>query len=369
MKTRFALTLAFCIAVAALTLQPVSALEKELGIGSKAPMLDIEHWVQDGNGFFKPIKEFRDGQVYVVEFWATWCGPCLNSMPHLAELQNKYRGRGVQVISVSDETLDEVKDLLGKEKEEGKTYDQITSAYSLTADPDRSVHKDYMEASGQQGIPTSFIVGKTGHVEWIGHPMEMDEPLEAVVTDSWDREKFKEKLAREEEFKLVVQQMSRLAGGGKFGEALKLAEEQLAKADDESLREQWQSIRFKLKLMAGQIDDDLIATHRKRVASMKGDANAVGLTGYELYGLMQQGAKVGPLAGDMIVAIEAEVAKAEDGMKPLLHNTVALLNEATGNIDAAIKAQQAAIDAATDRQKKRLQPYLDELKKKVSGES
>ena len=182
MIKRLLLIAVCCAVVFVLTFPSARALDKELGIGSEAPRLDIEHWVQDGNGFFKPVEEFQQGKVYVVEFWATWCAPCIASMPHLAELQQKYRGRGVQIISISDETLDEVQELLQKENdEEGKTFAEINSAYSLTTDPDRSVHEDYMEASNQQGIPTSFIVGKTGQIEWIGHPMELDEPLEAVV--------------------------------------------------------------------------------------------------------------------------------------------------------------------------------------------
>ncbi len=105
MKIRLLLAASIAVALCLWTLdRPRAAAAEELGIGSRAPELDIEHWIQDGNGFFKPVTTFEQGKVYVVEFWATWCGPCIQSMPHLAELQNKYRGQNVQIVSVSDET-------------------------------------------------------------------------------------------------------------------------------------------------------------------------------------------------------------------------------------------------------------------------
>ncbi len=85
-----------------------------LTIGSNAPALDIEHWVQNGNGKFKPVTKFVNGKVYVVEFWATWCGPCIQSMPHLAKLQTEYADKGVQLISISDEDLETVEKFLDR---------------------------------------------------------------------------------------------------------------------------------------------------------------------------------------------------------------------------------------------------------------
>jgi thiol-disulfide isomerase/thioredoxin len=182
----------------------------QLTIGSPAPALDIEHWVSDGNGKFGKVTEFEPGKVYVVEFWATWCGPCIASMPHLAETQAAYADRGVQIVSVSDEPLDTVTEFLAKpvrgaapeadaEAAEPQTYAQLTSAYCLTTDPDESVKEAYMRAAAQNGIPTAFIVGKSGEVEWIGHPMTMDEPLAKVVEDAWDRAAFAEQFQREQQ--------------------------------------------------------------------------------------------------------------------------------------------------------------------------
>lgn len=365
MKKRLSLTCILCCLICACTVKPRSVSAADLGIGSDAPALDIEHWIQDGNGFFKPVKDFEKGKVYVIEFWATWCGPCISSMPHLAELQNKYRGRGVQLISVSDESLDEVKDLLLKENEkEGKTFNDITAAYSLTTDPDRSVHIDYMEAADQQGIPTSFIVGKEGVIEWIGHPMELDEPLEAVVTDSWDREKFQKEMEARQKLQETMQRVRMLAGAERFEDALKVVKAQVEEAEGTPIRELWMSVRNELKIMGGMIDDEVVAFNKAQLAKMKGRAEAVGQFGFSLYGAAQQGADIGPLAGDAIQAIEDEIEAADPALIPLMHNTVALLHNVTGKIDEAIKSQMAAIDAADDRQKRRLQPFLEQLKEK-----
>ena len=369
MRLRFFLTLTLCVVVCALTFQPRSVPAAELGIGSKAPALDIEHWVQDGNGFFKPVTKFARGKVYVVEFWATWCGPCIQSMPHLAELQNKYRGRGVQIVSISDETLDEVKALMLQQYDEsGKTFQQVTSAYSLTTDPDGSNHVAYMEAANQTGIPTAFIVGKTGLIEWIGSPFDMDEPLEEVVTDSWDRESYKARLIAEEkakrEFEESMERIAMLAGAERFDEAFTMLDERMKSSVSDDTKMAYAAVKNSLKLRAGRLDDEVIAFYRSEMKKMKGDAFSLGRFGFSMYGQIQQGYKIGPLANDSIVAITAEIEAADDDIKPLLHNTVALLQQATGKIDAAIKSQQAAIDASKDeRQKGRLRPFLEELKK------
>src|SRR5688572_11521609 len=55
-----------------------------LKVGDAAPALAPSKWVKG-----EPIAKFETGKIYVVEFWATWCGPCITSIPHITELQKK----------------------------------------------------------------------------------------------------------------------------------------------------------------------------------------------------------------------------------------------------------------------------------------
>lgn len=269
---RVGLSLALLVAVAAMP--AVCSADEGLTIGSKAPALNVEHWVSDGKGAFKPVKEFQAGKVYVVEFWATWCGPCVASMPHLVEVQTKFAKQGVQIVSISDEDLETVEGFLKRpyEAPEGTkdapaTFAELTSAYCLTTDPDRSVFVDYMEAAGQNGIPTCFVVGKTGLVEWIGHPMDMDGPLADVVGDKWDREAALASFKKKALVSVLMPKLQRLVSTGKTEEALKLIEEAQKEAgDDPSVLMQLSNISMQVrlkpaiqKLQAGETDAGLEA--------------------------------------------------------------------------------------------------------------
>src|SRR4051794_41097831 len=85
------LVLAALIGLAA----PVAAQEKDakLKVSDKAPPVKVTKWLQG-----KEVKEFAEGKVYVMEFWATWCGPCIVMMPHMSELQAEYKDKGVTFV-------------------------------------------------------------------------------------------------------------------------------------------------------------------------------------------------------------------------------------------------------------------------------
>src|SRR5262249_17044980 len=84
---------------------PKSA-QPPITIGSPAPALKIAKWFKG-----TPVDTFKEGQVYVVEFWATWCGPCKTSIPHITELAKKDAGKatfiGVSVFEHPTEPTNE----------------------------------------------------------------------------------------------------------------------------------------------------------------------------------------------------------------------------------------------------------------------
>lgn len=158
---------------------------KPMTIGDSARPIDIAHWIKGDK-----VTKFEPGKIYVLEFWATWCGPCREGMPHLTKLQKDYKDYRVTIVGVSDEELTTVEEFLAKKDKEGTLWnDKI--GYTLATDPDKSVYRDYFKAADQNGIPTAFIIGKDQKIEWIGHPGSMDKALDAVVKDSWDRNAFK----------------------------------------------------------------------------------------------------------------------------------------------------------------------------------
>src|SRR5260370_41807928 len=67
--------------------------EPTIKVGDPAPKIQNGKWVQGD-----PVKELKEAKTYLVEFWATWCGPCRVSIPHLNEIHNQFKDKGLVVI-------------------------------------------------------------------------------------------------------------------------------------------------------------------------------------------------------------------------------------------------------------------------------
>jgi thiol-disulfide isomerase/thioredoxin len=161
-----------------------------LKVGDPAPALKASKWLQGDE-----VKSFSPGKVYVVEFWATWCGPCIAMMPHMAQTQSDYREKGVTIIGYSakdpNNSAEKVAAFVNKRG--------AKLGYTFAYADDRDTYDAWMKSAGRNGIPCSFVVDQQGKLAYIGHPMYLDEVLPQVVAGTWKASEGADALAKAEE--------------------------------------------------------------------------------------------------------------------------------------------------------------------------
>jgi len=135
--------------------------EPRFEVGDKAPKLSVAEWVK---GEPVDIHEGLGKHVYVVEFWATWCAPCMYTIPHLTQVQKEFKNRGLICVSITREDPAKVKPFV---KKMGDKMD-----YTIGIDKNDETSRAYMEAANQNGIPHAFVINTQGRLIWQGHPMD-----------------------------------------------------------------------------------------------------------------------------------------------------------------------------------------------------
>lgn len=162
------------------------------------------------------------GKIVIVDFWATWCGPCMAEADHMVRLSREYGPRGVRILGISlDTSADKMKRVA---EDKGFTWPQVC---------DESGWKTPMVKEwGVSGIPATFILSPQGEVVWAGHPANIDEPLARAV------EKYPLTLTKEEKIERAVEQVkeAQAALAEEGGEAKALA--LLGKVPSDLLKEE-----------------------------------------------------------------------------------------------------------------------------------
>jgi thiol-disulfide isomerase/thioredoxin len=175
MRLNFQLLLLLCIIP--FTTYPQNKQPPSLYLGDPAPPLRVREWIKG-----KPVQRFEKGKVYVLEFWATWCTPCKAAMPHLSALAREYKDivtiLGIDVMEKKTTSIEKVKafvDSMG-----------LRMDYHVAAEDSNFMMAGWLDASGEQGIPKTFVVNAEGRLSWIGHPKDLDKVLRKIVNNTWD---------------------------------------------------------------------------------------------------------------------------------------------------------------------------------------
>lgn len=158
-----------------IALASVLSLGDVLAAGSAAPALSVEKFMQG-----EAVSAFEPGKVYVLEFWATWCGPCIRAMPHLSKLQKDHPE--LTVIGVAG--FERAPDAAAMEQKVREFLDGRGKdvEFRVALDTDGSMAQDWMNAAKRRTIPTSMVVGKDGKVAFVGSPnAELDTAILAAL--------------------------------------------------------------------------------------------------------------------------------------------------------------------------------------------
>lgn len=148
-----------CALLLAVSLSIVGGCQGSGGGGGEATLSSIEEWINVDDA--APTFDALRGKPVVVEFWATWCGPCVKSVPHLVELHDRYAEDGLTILGIHAQRGSEdraaIEDFI----------ERMGMAYAVGIDRDGTVMQGY----GVSGIPDAFVYSREGELVWTGHPL------------------------------------------------------------------------------------------------------------------------------------------------------------------------------------------------------
>jgi thiol-disulfide isomerase/thioredoxin len=351
-------------AVPATPIKPAAAAQaapaapmKKLGIGDAAPALQYDEWIKGDK-----IDGIAKGKVHVIEFWATWCGPCIAVMPHLSELQKKHPD--VVVVSVAASERGKEEDAKIAKVKEFVSGKGDTMSYRVVYAGDREkMSKPWMQAAGQRGIPCAFIVDKDSNIAWIGHPGTMDSALEQIVAGKFDVAAAKKAFDAEREAEDAMMAISiarrEAMTSGDYGKVIELLQAAVAKNPTDAMKMQlFQCLAIADRgAEAWKLGEELLEAKRSEPMMMNQLAWFI---------VDPEGGVKNP---NLELAMKAaEACTKSDGKNGAFIDTMARVVFLKGDVARAVELQKKAIELAPEgpmktEMKETLKTYESSLKK------
>lgn len=308
-----------------------------LMLGDPAPKLEVKEFLKG-----KPVAAFEKGKTYVVDFWATWRGPCRLSIPHLTELQKKYRDLTFIGVSVLEREPSKVKPYVA-EMGSRMGYCVAMDKVPAGAKPDEGrMAKTWMEAAGQDGVPTAFVVNGEGKIAWIGNPMHLDEPLEKIVSGTYDLAKIasEQRRAATRQAKMQALQSKLRQAGGDPGKMLEVMDKVVS--DDPSMEEVTGLGKLTLMVQTNADSNKVLEYARHLSADvLNKDPQQLNAVAWTLVDpeRKKQPAELTKLALEIAQRAD-DVAEKKDGA---VADTLALAYYLNGDVAKAVETQERAV--------------------------
>ncbi|MBV4358718.1 TlpA family protein disulfide reductase [Pinibacter aurantiacus] len=359
------------LAVLCLLGNKLFAQDVAIRLGDKAPALKYSKWLKG-----TPIKEYQKGRLYLFEFWATWCGPCIGSMPHLSELSKKYKNEitivGVNIWEGSHgDTSKPYSSYLPKvSKFVNQMGDKL--AYNVVMDNDAQfMGNKWMKAAGQSGIPCTFVV-RDGQILWIGHPIQLDSLIQVILKGQYDvataKKNFEKKEAESDSamapFTALYAAYEKAVKDGQYDKAIKLCDSGITSMPNVAGTFGF----FKFQTLLDHFREDSALAFAKRWQSTK--PGYVGSTAAVI------SRKEGLSKDSYLYAIDlSKQLMAENANMPpsICYNEMAGAYAHMGDYKTAVETQQLAIDSAKQSLKEGkfagfiLQSTVDEYEKTLAN--
>lgn len=137
-----------------------SLAQSNIKVNEKAPKINITNWIEN-----VPNDRDLSDKFIVLEFWATWCGPCIAAVPHMNKIQQEFKQKDLYFISITDESIEKVK----------RSLKRIDFNSIVVTDLTKQTQINFGDGiKGLETYPLTVLIDKAGIIKWIGEPKSLN---------------------------------------------------------------------------------------------------------------------------------------------------------------------------------------------------